>query len=236
MTLDSLLDFTESFKKEILQMELHSDDVRKSFYGLVYSGIYDYYIGRASYQLCEFIGTRNVKFDKEIYHFKEHAQRLYEIQHLEKLSDGYFGNLNRQITYTVWTSFETTISLIFDYLATEEDKIQIVQKMNVKIFKSIEPLPEDERSIITSTLIKTSFIPLLRKFNFIYKRSPELYAGDIAYDREFLNFTNKIRNCLIHTNGVYFGKDYKYVFREAEFRFRNGEVFEQRGTVALPLL
>ncbi|MFD2588325.1 hypothetical protein ACFSQJ_15405 [Croceitalea marina] len=230
MTLDSLLEFTESFKQEILQMELHSDDVRKSFFGLVYSGIYDYYIGRTAYQICEYIGTGNVKFDEEIYHFREHAHRLYEIQHIGKLSDGYYGNLNRQITYTVWTSFETTISLVFDYLATEENTIEIIKSMNRKIFRSIETLPEDKQSVITKTLIKTSFIPLLRKFNFIVKRNPELYVGDVSSDREFLNFTNKMRNCLIHTNGVYYGNEYLYEFQGAEFRFRNGEVFEQRGT------
>lgn len=230
MDLDSLLKYTESFKREILEMKLHSDDVRKSFFGLVYSGIYDYYIGKASYQICEYIGTGNVKFDEKIYHFREHAHRLLEIHNIGKLSDGYYGNLNRQITYTVWTSFETTISMIFDFLANEDDKISIIERMNQKIFRAIQTLSQDERQVINNALIKNSFIPLIRKFNFIVKRNPESYTGDIRLDREFLNFTNKMRNCLIHTNGVYYGNDYIYEFLGSEFRFRNGEVFEQRGT------
>lgn len=229
MNLEELLKYTDSFKQEIIQLPLHSDDVRKSFFGLVYSGIYDYYIGKSSYRLCEYIGSGKVKFDEDVYHFREHAHRLYEIQHIALLADGYYGNLNRQITYTVWTSFETTLSLIFNNIATEEDKVEIVKNLNSKIVKTISSLPSIQESIIIDTLIKTSFIPLIRKFNFIVKRIPAAYSGDIREDREFLNFANKMRNCLIHSNGVYYGKDYYYKFKEAEFRFKNGEIFEQRG-------
>jgi hypothetical protein len=229
MNLDKLLEYTEKIKEEIGELELHSDDVRHSFFGLYYSSIYDYYIGKASYRLAEFIGNGDVQFTEKVYPFKNHAQRLFEIQDLELLSRGYHGNLNRNIILGVWTSFELSISLLFEYLVTKDDLEIIIDKINSKLIKAIEHLEDKEKSIVTDSLRKSAFIPLIRKFNFIVKRIPNCYSGNLKEDREFLNFAVKLRNCMIHSNGVYHGKDYYYKFGEEEFKFTDKQMFHQKG-------
>jgi hypothetical protein len=230
MNLDNLLEYTESIKQEIAEIKLRSDDVRHSFFDLFYTNIYDYYIGKVSYRLAEFIGKGDVKFTERVYPFNIHAQRLFEIQNLDLLSVGYQGNLNRNIIFGVWTSFELTISLLFEHLATENDLEIIIKQHNSKVIKAIVSLEEKEKSIIMDNLKKSSFIPLVRKFNFLVKRNPNCYSGDLKEDREFLNFAVKLRNCMIHANGIYHGNEYYYKFGEEEFRFIDKQMFMQRGS------
>ncbi len=229
MNLENLLKYTEKLKQEISKLKLHSDDVRHSFYGLFYTNIYDYYIGKASYQVAEFIKSGDVKFTEKVFSFNIHARRLYEIPSIESLSVGYHGNLNRNITFGVWTSFELTISLIFEYLEKEKDLEIIIKKINSKVINAIRHLKEPEKKIIIENLKKSSFIPLVRKFNFLIKRKPSCYLGNLKDDREFLNFAGKLRNCMIHSNGVYHGKEYSYKFEEEEFKFIDKQIFLQRG-------
>jgi hypothetical protein len=229
MNLDTLLEYTEKIKEEISELELHSDDVRHSFFGLYYSSIYDFYIGKTSYRLAEFIGKGDVKFTEQVYPFNIHAQRLFEIQDLELLSRGYHGNLNRNIILGVWTSFELSISLLFEHLVTKSDLELIIDKLNSKLIKAIKNLDDKEKNIIIDSIRKSAFIPLMRKFNFLVKRNPNCYAGNLKEDREFLNFAVKLRNCMIHSNGIYHGKDYYYKFDQEEFKFTNKQMFEQKG-------
>ena len=103
MTLDELLEYTEIIKKDIKKINLHEDDVRYSFFGLYYSTVYDYYIGKAFFQIAKYIGDGEIKFTERIYPFEPHARRLYEIQDHELLVQGYHGNLNRNVLFSVWT-------------------------------------------------------------------------------------------------------------------------------------
>ncbi|MEM7087155.1 MAG: hypothetical protein AAF489_13290 [Bacteroidota bacterium] len=229
MNLDKLLEYTENIKEEIGELKLHSDDVRHSFFGLYYSSIYDYYIGKVSYVLAEFIGNGDVQFKESLYPFKNHVLRLFEIQDLELLSRGYHGNLNRNVIFGVWTSFELSVSLLFEHYVTQDDLEKIIDNINSRLIKAIEHLEEKEKSIITDSLRKSAFIPLVRKFNFIVKRFSNCYMGNLKEDREFLNFAVKLRNCMIHSNGIYHGKSYYYKFGEEEFKFTDKQMFEQRG-------
>ena len=229
MTLDELLEYTETIKKDIKKINLHEDDVRHSFFGLYYSAIYDYYIGKAFFQTAKYIGEGEIKFTEKIYPFKIHAQRLYEIQDHELLTQGYFGNLNRNVLFSVWTSFEMIISLIFEYIVSEKDIEKIILKLNNKIVKAIKNVDENDRKIIIETLLKTSFIPINRKFNYIFERNKSNYIGNIEEDRIFLDFVVKLRNCMIHSNGVFHGKEFYYKFGDDEFLFKNKEMLLQKG-------
>ncbi len=229
MNLDELLNLTEDCKKEIATLNWHEDDVRHSFFGLYYSTIYDYYIGKVSYGLAELIGKGQVLFKGEVYEFKTHAKRLYEIQDHQMLSAGYHNNLNRNIVFGTWTTFEFSISLIFDYLVNDYEYETIIKKLNAKLVKAISSLEESNKSIIIDILKQTAFVPLFRKFNFIINKNKANYKGDLTEDRKFIDFVNRLRNCMIHSNGFYHGKYFKYEFSDTEFIFENKEIFSQVG-------
>ncbi|MDR6373038.1 hypothetical protein J2795_004226 [Chryseobacterium bernardetii] len=230
MTLDQLLDYTDSIKVQIKKLDYHKDDVRHGFFGLYYSSIYDYYIGNVFFQVAKYIARGQIQFAENIYGFRVHAQRLYEVQKYPLLVQGYNGNLNRNILLNVWTSFETSVSLIFEKIITEDDILKIILKLNTKIVKAIENINDIDKEIIIDTLVKTSFIPINRKFNYIIQYKKENYLGDLEDERNFLDFVIKLRNCIIHSNGVYYGKDFYYRFNDEEFLFKNKEILIQRGS------
>lgn len=229
MELDELLEYTENIKSDIKELDFHEDDVRFSFFGLYYSSVYDYYIGKALFQVAKYIGTGEIKFTEKVYHFKIHAARLFEIQDHEMLVRGYHGYLNRSLLFGVWTSFELSLSLIFEHLISEEELLKIIYKINDKVIKAIKNLNEDDKNTIVENLRKTSFIPIIRKFNFIVSTNQDKYNGNLEEDRKFLEFVVKLRNCMIHSNGVYHGKEFYYKFGEEEFLFKDKEMLLQKG-------
>ena len=148
MSLDELLELTENIKIEITNLEWHEDDVRHSFFGLYYSTIYDFYIGKASYNLAEHIGQGNVLFKEEVYDFNPHAKRLYEIQAQPILSAGYHNALNRYIIFGAWTTFEFSVSLIFDFLVDDYEYESIIKQLNAKLIKAISSLEDKSKTLI----------------------------------------------------------------------------------------
>jgi hypothetical protein len=230
MTLDDLLELTQNIKQEIASLSWHEDDVRHSFFGLYYSSISDYYIGKVSFQLAEYLGSGDVMFTSSVYSFNPHAKRLYEIQDHPLLRAGYHNDLNRYVVFGVWTSFEFSVSLIFDYLVTEHEYETIVKQLNAKLIKVISKLEERSKTLVFEVLKKSSFVPLMRKFDFISKRLDGCYGESRKDDRKFVEFVSKLRNCMIHSNGFYKGGEFTYNFAGTDFEFRNKEMFNQRGT------
>lgn len=233
MTLDTLLGITTEIKEECFELKnvWHEDDVRHSFFGMFYSTIYDFYIGKIGYRMSEYIGTSDIKFTGDIISFKPHALRLYEIQNSDILSQGYINKLNRDIFLGSWTCFETTISLLFNNLSNLDERKKIVIEMNNKLLKIISKLEVLEKETLTDIILKSPFIPLVRKFKFLRKIKPELYSNeDYKKDCLFLEFCSKLRNCLIHSNGIYNGQNSEYEFMGCLFKFKNGQVLEQENS------
>jgi len=229
MTLDELLQLTDDCKEEIAELPWHDDDVRHSFFGFYYSTIYDYYIGKSVFRLAQLIGEGNVLFKGEIYDFKAHAKRLYEIQDHPLLATGYHNDLNRNIALGTWTSFEHSISLIFEYLVTDFEYDAIIKTINAKLVKAISSLEESYIAAIFEILKKSSFVPLIRRFNFIIERNKNQYIGDLRADREFIEFVSRLRNCMVHANGYYHGNYFRYEFNETVFEFKDKAIFSQTG-------
>lgn len=230
MTLDELLALTENIKIEISELVWHEDDVRHSFFGLYYSGIYDFYIGKTTFRLAEYLGQGKVAFTGDIFDFNPHAKRLYEIQGHPMLSAGFHNDLNRNVIFGTWTAFEFSISLIFDYLVTDHEYESIIKKLNAELVKAISSLEESSKTLILDILKKSSFVPLFRKMNFILKRIPNCYPNTLKEDREFVEFVGKLRNCMIHSNGYYRGNYFKYEFGDTVFEFEDKQIFSQIGT------
>lgn len=229
MTLDDLLQITNNHQAEVKELTWHEDDVRHSFFGLYYSTLYDFYLGKSTYRLMQLIVQGDVMFTKNIIDYHPHAQRLHEIPRSAILSTGYHGDLSRNIILGTWTTFELSISLIFDFLVNDFEYDNIVKSINAKLVKAMSSLEENNKAVIMEILRKSSFVPLFRKMNFIIKQNKESYGGNLIEDREFVEFVNKLRNCMVHSNGYYHGPDYNYEFNETFFEFKNKKIFSEIG-------
>lgn len=229
MTLNYLLEQTEKLKSKIKNLDLNEEDVRHGFYGLMYSITYDYYIGRVTFELSRQIGSGKVFFSKDIYDLEQHINRLQEIYKIDLLRHDFNSTLNRNLILGSWTSFETCVSLIFNHYTTETDIEGIIKDLNSKLVKAITNLEDEFQTTIIDILKTSSFIPLSRKINFLIKNGDEEYGSTLKDDRKFIEFFSTMRNSLVHSNGIYFGKKRDYFFYDTHFVFENGKVLFQQG-------
>lgn len=229
MNLDELLKHSDNLKAYINTLPYEEDDVRKSFFGIMYSGVYDYYTGHVFYQLAKYIEHRKVTFDSSIIHFNPHAKRIYEIANHPYLTHGHFNTLNRNIFLDGWTAFEHSVSLIFDFIIDSQKKEEIVNEINAKIIRICQNLGEEDFTRLKSELTKITFIPLIRKFKLLAKRVADCYQGDYKEDTKFLEFLSKLRNCMSHSNGLYHGSNFNFEFNGIVFSFVNNEIMGMHG-------
>lgn len=229
MTLDKLLQITEDIKEEVDNLPWHEDDIRSSFFALLYSGLYDYYIGQVSYEISYQIGEGKVRFTQDIIDLKPHIGRLNEIAKLDILSYGFKASLNRSIIYSSWTSFEMSLTLIFNQIITEKNFEVLIKNINNKLLQKITNLDNATSSEIFETLKKSSFIPPWRKFNEIIKLKPKYYNGNVQDDIKFIDLITTTRNCMIHANGLHLSENKTFDFNGVQFVFEKGKIFKQIG-------
>lgn len=82
---------------------------------------------------------------------------------------------------------------------------------------------------ILELLIKSTFIPLIRKFKFLAKFKTSCYGENYVDDVKFIEFCAKLRNCVLHSGGFYKGKDFEYEFENIRFIFNDNEFLEMKG-------
>lgn len=229
MNLDDLLQTTNNLQAEINELNWNENDVRHSFYALFYSSVYQFYLGKSVFHLTYLISKQKVFFNEDVLYYEKHVKRLHEIPISPILARGYDGNLSRQIILGTWTTFELSVSLIFDYIVNEHEFNSLIKSMNAKLIKAMSSLEEENKELIMKILKKSSFVPLLRKFNFIVKQNKEAYGGNLNSDREFIEFLNRLRNCMVHSNGYYTGDNFTYNVFETVFEFRHKEIYLETG-------
>jgi hypothetical protein len=230
MTIEEIYNFTENIKLEINNSTWQKNDVRLNFYKLYYTTIYDFYIGNVYHQLAEYINEGKVFFSPEILHFENHLNLLREIPTNAILKNSFSGNLNRNVFIGTWSSFELSVSQIFENITTDSDLENIIKDMNKKLLNSINDNEENDSDLILELLKKSSFIPINRKFEFIVKKNKAKYTKDLKNDYCFLELVTNLRNCLLHSNGLYHGrKNLRFEFAATTFTFEKGKPFKQIG-------
>ena len=223
--LDFLLSKTEDQKDYIRSLDYDKSDIRHSFYGLFYSITYDYYLGHISLNMASLISEKKVFFDEKTTGYSVHYARLREIQTIEELYYGFIGSLNRNLILSTWTTFELSISDIFDAIIDRETKTKIILDLNSKIVKATSDLNQDNKQIVLDHLVRYSFVPIVRKFRAVVNK--DKYDRDYKSDVKLLEFLSSYRNCMLHSNGIYNGKNFTYEYNEATFSFENGKMFRE---------
>ncbi len=223
--LDFLLLKTEKVKEEIHSLEYDKADVRHSFFCLFYTIVYDYYLGQVSYTLSKLMSQERVLFHEQDTGFSNHFSRITQIARIELMELGYFGTLNRNVILNSWTAFELSLSDIFNTVCSDSVKNKLIVDLNHKIIKVTKDLSPENKEIVINSLTKSTFIPLLRKFRSLVNKA--MYKRDYKKDLEFLSFLNSYRNSMLHSNGIYYGKGFKYEFNGVMFEFVDQEMFKE---------
>ncbi|WP_294321911.1 hypothetical protein [uncultured Chryseobacterium sp.] len=223
MNLDELLLLTEKLKHTIYKLKFKENDARKAYFENLYAIVYDFYKGKVFFEISKQIGDGNIKFTKKIISLHTHVRRVYEIADHHLLAQAYHNDINRKLLLETFTNFENTLNLCFEEVISEEDKKSIIDDLNKKVLRVCKDLKEENLRELQSELYKSTFISLSRKFRYISTRIKNCYSGNYKEDVLFLDFCSKLRNSFSHSNGLYFGNDFEYMFEGVNFIFKNNQ-------------
>ncbi len=222
------------FEVEKLSSDINfkKNDVRYYFYGLFQNTINQYYLGWNMLFFFEEVDSKEIYklyINQNLNEFKKnHIEKLFFIQD-SKPKEAYQRKLNGNLILSSFSSFETCINLIFEKIATESDKRKIILDMNLSYLKKINKLKLNEvaNSIIEENILKSTFIPLVRKFRYLINNvySKENKVNDI----KFIEFISEYRNCLSHNNGIYSKDRYEAEYFGYRFLFEKGKDFFMEG-------
>ena len=227
--LNKLYDLTLKIKSIIRTSPFKKDDVRLAYFENLYSIINEFYTGKVFFKVAQYIKNGNIKFDQAISSFKQHVMRIYEIADHPLLANGYHNDLNRRLFIDSFTNFETTISLCFEGIISDQELSGIIAEMNSKILRITKDLPQENKEQLLAELKKNTFIPLSRKFRYLSRLKADCYPSDMKSDLEFIGFCSTLRNCVSHSAGYYKGNDFQYEFEDVKFIFKNEEFLDMQG-------
>ncbi len=224
---DKMLLWSEDLKKEIEGLPFHEDDIRNSFFGLLYDIGCNYYRGYMLFDLMNLISSGEISFSEATYGYKNHIDKGIEVANIQLIYQSYYNSLNRNFLVSTWSNFELCVTTLTEAIATEEEKLHLLEfqfSETIRNLKKSEIHPEDLINL-KDTLKKDhlTHVPIVRKTDLLFKKANN-YSRNISEDKRFLIFLGKFRNT-IHTNFIYYGKDYEYTFNnKVLFKFKNKEL------------
>lgn len=223
---DFILNWTEDLKAEIGTLAFKENDIRKDYFGLTYDVAYCYYRGFILLEFSDFINKGYIAFNKEIYDYKIHVDRVAETVKHPTLTASHFNSLNRSFLIDAWSTFELCVTTMTEAITSEDEKNKLLMHLYYDIkkkVKKIELSTDEELEIQKLTKKKhLTHVPITRKTDLLFKKAKG-YGRNEQSDKEFLRFIGKFRNTL-HTNFIYYGKDYEYKFGNAHFVFKDGKI------------
>ncbi|TWJ03338.1 hypothetical protein JN11_00876 [Mucilaginibacter frigoritolerans] len=223
---DTLLKWTDDLKKEISQLSFQENDIRRDFYGLLFDVTYNSYISFAGQKLFESIKDGDVILSDKLSISDKHVERLMEASIFPIRSRSQRNYLNRHLLIDAWSNFELCTTFFVEAICKDDELENLLGHHFRDIYKCISKsnLNENERENLLKLTRKThlTHVPITRKTDFLFKRAINYYR-DAQKDKEFLIFLGRFRNT-IHTNFIYYGKDFEYRFGHAHFKFENSKL------------
>lgn len=235
---DYLLEISEAQKQYCLSLKFPEDDVRTDFHGMVYDVTYNFYCGHVAYELGAEIRNGNVMFNEKIIDSKNHIDRLTEVVKVKMLTTSYLSALNKHFAIGVWTAFELSVTVMASTLLNDNDKQELLGYKSDEIINILK-----NKGLDTAILDKVSkkltdnhitHVPLSRKFRKVLSLYDGKYKRNLQDDLRFIEFYGKMRNTLVHSNGIYYGKQDEYKFKDYVFRFENGKIFTYTNDQEMP--
>lgn len=223
---DFLLEWTESLKVEINELPFKENDIRKDFFGLLYDIGYSFYRCYLLLDFAHFINQKQIAFHEAIEGYDKHVDRLRETTMHPTLLQGHTNSLNRNLLISAWSNFELCTTVLCDAIASEEEREKLLSHQYRDTLKALKnsTIDENDREKLKKVAMKhhLTHVPIVRKTDFLFTKANH-YGGNLEQDKEFLKFLGKLRNT-VHTNFIYYGKDYEYKFGQAHFVFRDQQL------------
>lgn len=144
---------------------------------------------------------------------------------LAKSQMNYF---NRNLLIDTWSTFELCVTIFSGALCSEKEYQKMLTHHYRDICKTLANTQineiDAERLFELTKKNHLTHVPITRKTDFLFTKASNYYR-DVNKDKDFLIFLGKWRNTM-HTNFIYYGKNYEYRFGDAHFIFENGKILK----------
>lgn len=219
--LNFMLNWTEELKNEIAELPYQKDDIRADYFKTNYTNTYHYYIDYILFFKSELLKDSLISLQEDFKDFNVHLHRLSEITISEYLKQGHFNVINQRVFVMAWSLFELAISTFYTVVVNEEELQKQYHETYNDVLRCID-IKDGKEEKLKKLLIKKSIhqIPIVRKYNYLLKSKQ--YSRNVEEDKEFLKFFGTLRNTM-HSNFIFYGKDFDFKFLDSEFLFENGK-------------
>lgn len=215
----------EDYKVHSEKLPFHPNDMRTVYHQLTFDILNNYYLHACFQELSRNAGLLQLP-DTIEKTFDLHWKRIVQLGEADLLQHSFRSSNNRRIVLDTWSAFEFAISELCLYMLTQEeiDNLLLDQYLQLKEKTkklTVEAALDDKMKQVLRKR-HLSHVPITRKCDAIFKKAKDTYNHDIAFDKDFLLFFGRLRNC-IHSNFIYHGSDTKYEFQGVEFVFEDNK-------------
>lgn len=225
---DFLLQWNEKLKTEINKLPFLENDIRKDFLALLYDIKSCYYKEYLLLPIAQLINKGAVVVNESTRNFQKHINNIERIGLHPIYHESHFNSINRGLIIDSWSAFELSVTTFCDGICTPSELEKLLSSQYRETLTAIKKttLHENDEATLKALLIKDhlTHVPIIRKTDFLFKKVKG-YSRSPVSDKEFLRFLGKLRNTM-HTNYIYYGKDYEYKFGNAIFVFKNKQRVE----------
>lgn len=174
--IDKMYLWLEEFKSETDKLIYDKDDIRYSFYGLLYDIGNNYYNGYMMFDMMHLLKEKNVMFDKSLLiEYNKHLQRAVGIVKNDLLNQSYYNSLNEKFSILTWSSFELCVTTLCETLSTTKEKEELLKWRFTDIEKKLKHFGINEDGIlqIEKKMVQKhlTHVPIDRKIRFLHNKS-----------------------------------------------------------------
>ena len=208
------IDKAQKIAIDLIKKGIDQKDVRVAFFEL----FQDYYI--TFYRVHSYMDSRV---------FKKDSKKIYsKIQGIDNVKDiiNFTSHLNYYLVIVTWSTFELCISQICKMILDKESKENLLlANFNriIKIIKNVLSTDLKDKLLKNQKLVHLEHVTINLKTDKLYKVAQ---YKDFEKDKKFLQFYGKLRNS-IHSNFVYYGKEFNFKFKETTFTFEPEKPIKQ---------
>ncbi|MGB3777771.1 MAG: hypothetical protein WA960_05395 [Tunicatimonas sp.] len=226
MELKSISQRVKDLRKELRTLPFKEDDIRVEFLNFLGMAYYNFYRGHVVLDLSNCIDRNEIQPSEVARNeLGDHIKAITMLSQEPVLEKEYLSSLNRNLLIGAWSNFELCVTILCEAVCKEDELEKLLSYQYREICKKLKKseLDPDDVEQLKGLTYKhhLTHIPVTRKTDLLFKKVSG-YKREQNEDKEFLKFVGKLRNTM-HTNFIYYGKDYNFVFNQDQFSFKNGE-------------
>lgn len=225
-TLDYIKQELAQLFEDTIKLPFTEKDARRAFHDRILDTLDNYY--KSLSVVLFFFNGGQFRFNTKTENFTEHLLPFQQdFASWTVATQSYRNYINRSMIMDSWSIFENSITLMCKVILSEEVKEELILEKfnNVKKIVGLLSDPGTKESALRKELeVKhLSSVSITRKYEKLFNLVKDNYSRNVKDDKAFLKFYGAYRN-VVHSNYIFYGKDFTHPFQGVPIIFKNGEL------------